>query len=198
MDAGGRRLEPADRSAKNGTPWRRAFAVGLVLVLLYPAWLGLVEYPRARLRARRAAIEAHELHQTLDSLRLHQPDISTWSGAVPQLLLSNRKRSWSEQVPTLHVRPEQPLQPIVIDHDLLGTRADAIGRWMDVRIIRTADSTAVWQHREQAQDLWDAANQLVSLIVPTKPLQAGDYRLEIQEVGAPQPRFTALFRVVTR
>lgn len=155
---------------------RPAFAV-LAIALVYPAYLGLVEYPRLRDQARSAN------HAT--------PAPIAWSGSgVDPLVLTPAVRGAEPSLPTLRVRPGQPAQPIFISREA-PPGADRLNL-----MLRDHAGAIVWQIEAPVAELWNPGAQVIAVLVPADRLHAGDYRLEMMTSGQVAPIFTASFHVL--
>jgi hypothetical protein len=169
-----------------------------VVLLAWPAWLGLVEYPRARRAADRARAAAERVAATPGALGGATPGAgaptpgaaaSPWSGGgAGVLILSGPTRGAGEALPEARLHPGQPGLTIVTDRRLDGTGP--------VRVtLRDAKGNAIWQTLAAAGDLWDARARVTSLMIPSAALAPGEYALSIgTEPGA--PAFEARFRIV--
>jgi hypothetical protein len=164
-----------------------ALAVAAVL-LAYPAWVGLVEYPRARAAAERRIHDAEARAQAEAAARaLPVPPTAPRGGGVAALVLRGAARG-GDAIPALRVREGQTLQPVLVDAVLpAGPVAIALVREPDTR---------AWTIDGLREDFWDPANALVGLLVPTEVLTPGDYRLELREAPGRPPFVTARFRVL--
>jgi hypothetical protein len=164
-----------------------ALAIAAV-VLAYPAWVGLVEYPRARVAAERRAIEA-EARATAEAearARAATP-VAPRGGGVAALVLRGATRG-GDAVPVLRLRAGQTLQPVLLDAALPAGR-------VVVTLVREPD-TRVWSIEGPREEFWDSANALAGLLVPAAVLTPGDYRLELASAAGASPFVTTRFRVL--
>ena len=185
--------------------WPRLAPVltALVLVLSYPAYLGVVRAPEAGRRnhelvSQLGATQERERtgQNALQATRDELSRVRSWGGGVNLLYLEGATRSGGASRPSISVRPEQPLQPILIDHDL-----SAAAGTISVSLVRegsgggAAPAAPLWEHTGTRDELWDRASHGISLLVPAALLTPGEYRVEIRQAGGGLPRFSARFRV---
>jgi len=157
---------------------RPAFAV-LAIALVYPAYLGLVEYPRLRDQARNTRTPAAE------STPL------AWSGSgVDPLVLAPAVRGAEPTLPTLRLRPGQPAQPIFIN------REPPAGATRLNLVLRDQAGAIVWHIEAPVAELWNRDAQVIALLVPTERLSTGDYQMELMTNENAAPVFTAGFHVI--
>lgn len=160
-----------------------ALAVAVVL-LAYPAWLGLVEYPRARAAAERPS---PRLGPEVGAPANPVPATAPRGGGVSALVLRGATRG-GDELPVLWLRTGQLLQPVLVDATLTGTR-------VAVSLVREPGGI-VWDAAGPREEFWDPANSLFGLLVPAEVLTPGKYRLELAAGPGSPPEVTARFRVV--
>jgi hypothetical protein len=161
---------------------RPAFAV-LAIALVYPAYLGLVEYPRLRDQARGVGAGAHP--PAAESTPL------AWSGSgVDPLVLAPAVRGAEPTLPTLRLRPGQPAQPIFIN------REPPAGATRLNLMLRDHAGAIVWQIEAPVAELWNRDAQVIALLVPADRLRTGDYQMELMTNEHAAPVFTAGFHVL--
>jgi hypothetical protein len=159
-----------------GNLWLRpALALTLVAVaaLIYPAYLGLIRYPRAQ--------------------QVATP--SPWSGAVAVLTLTGEAREGgvagpSEPSAEVVVRTDQPYLPLLIAYE---PPIDA-QRSIEVRIARS--SSVRWSTRGTLGSLWDRNAEAIVLLVPASALPPGEYTLGLHWTAEQPPDWSSSFRVV--
>jgi hypothetical protein len=160
-----------------------ALAVAAVL-LAYPAWVGLVEYPRTRAAAEQRLREA-EARAASRPPAPPPPDLQ--GGGVAALVLRGATRSGAA-VPTLRLRGGQDLQPVLVDV--------ALPAGPLVATVLHDDGRPAWSVQGPRDEFWDATNQLAGFLVPARALPPGDYRLELRSPDDRAPFLTARFRVL--
>lgn len=147
-------------------PLRLAFPI-LAILLAYPAWLGLVEYPRYR--ASRT------------------PGMSVSGGGTATLVLRGGTRGGDDR-PAVRLRKDQLLQPVFLDTSLPAGS-------VYIRLIDETGRD-VWRAAGDRDTFWDEANRLVGALIPTEVLDVGDFRLELRTMRDGSPVFTGGFRVL--
>lgn len=158
------------------------------LLLVFPAWRGLVELPRERAAADRRVQAAEDARaRAEDAARAHaaRPTPSGRGGGISALVLQGATRD-AGALPTLRLRSGQPFQPILLDV------APPPGPLI---VTLAREGNVVWTSSGSREEFWDEANRLVGLLVPTDVLTAGQYRLELRRGGAETPVFASAFRV---
>jgi hypothetical protein len=160
---------------------RPALAVALVL-LLWPAWLGVVEYPRAKRAAEQARAAAER------AAAVPAPAAEWNGGGAGVLILSGPMRGGAASLPESRLRPGQPGLSVVLDHRLETEGSLRI-------VLRDAGGREVWSADATARELWDEHSGLTSLMVPARVLPPGAYALAIGPVAGP-PEFQARFRIL--
>jgi hypothetical protein len=154
-----------------------AFAI-LAVLLAYPAWLGLVEYPRERATSEQRLAEAEAL------LRAETRPLR--GGGISALVLRGATRG-EDVVPVLRLRRGQPLQPVLLDAALPPGR-------VRVSLIREP-AGEVWSAEGEREEFWDEANGVVGLLFPADAFEAGEFRIELRAAEDSPPFFTGRFRV---
>jgi len=144
--------------------WRTPALAVVVLALVWPAWLGLVEYPRARA----AAAHAHAIATPTPAAA------PAWDGgAASVLVLSGTARaSAAAPLPVARLGAGQPALAIVVDR-----RLEAAGL-LEVSL-EDGSGRPTWQTRATAEQLWDAGAQVSALMIPAAALAGGEHRLVI-------------------
>lgn len=164
-------------------------AAAAVLVLLgYPAWLGLARLPRAArdasdLRAANEAVgrEAAELRSSLDRTTANLRAVTSWSGPVALNVLESPARGAGESK-VLTVRPGQPFLLVAVQPAIPAAAGPqdtfrfAIGRereeplWSDdLTVARLRDSVRL--------------SGVVTFAVPADRVPPGSYRLTATPLG---------------
>ncbi|MGQ0722788.1 MAG: zf-HC2 domain-containing protein [Candidatus Eiseniibacteriota bacterium] len=166
-----------------------AFAAAVVL-LIVPAWFGIVDAPRQRAESEgrvRAAEEARAKAESEAAFLAQRAAEAPRGGGVAALVLRGATRS-AEEAPTLWLRADQALQPLLLDV----TPPDAP---ITVRLVG-ADGVIAWSASGARDEFWDEANRLVGVLVPAALLQPGEHRVELS-AGPDEPAFfSAAFRVL--
>jgi hypothetical protein len=160
---------------------RPALAV-LAVALVYPAYLGLVEYPRLREQSRTIGAGANPLAT--------EPPFAWTGGGVDPLILSPAVRGADVPVPTMRLRPGQPAQPIFIN------REPPPGATRLELTLRDRTGAIVWHIEAPVAELWNRDSQVIALLVPADRLRAGDYRIEMMSGEQVAPIFAAGFHVL--
>ena len=165
-------------------------ALALAAVLLaYPAWRGLVEWPRERAAAeRRVRAAEDELARARGAARgiAARPSPGARGGGVAALVLQGAARD-AGPTPTLRLRRGQPFQPILLDvTPPPGPLAVTLAR----------GDAVVWSSTGSREEYWDDVNRLVGLLVPADALAPGEHRLELRQADARTLVFAATFLVV--
>jgi hypothetical protein len=167
-----------------------AFAAA-VLLLIVPAWFGIVEAPRQRVESEgrvRAAEEARvraEAEVAQITARAKEPPRG---GGMSALVLRGATRSAAE-APSVRLRAGQALQPLLLD------AAPPPGASLTVRLLG-ADGAIVWSASGAREEFWDEANRLVGVLVPSAALAPGEHRVELLSGPDESPFFAATFRVL--
>ena len=158
-----------------------------LLLLAYPAWVGLVEYPRSRQAAREEVREAARRARSEAEARLRPaPPSSPRGGGFAALVLRGPTRSGGE-VASVRLREGQELQPLLADVvPPPGT--------LHASLIRDPGGE-VWSASGEREAFWDPTNQLTGFLVPAAALAPGEYRLELRSAAERPPFFVARFRV---
>jgi hypothetical protein len=168
--------------------------MALSAVLACAAFAG---YSRLRARIHRDEMRVNGLRREVDVLRdslLSMRAAAKWGGAVRPVVL--REGTPDAGVTVLRPDPDAPLLPIVVVHDLMGEHEDPGSRWMLLRLVREPDGAEVWRRPQALREIWDPELRALLVLVPRAALrERATYRLEIEEGGAPTPRFSAAFAV---
>jgi hypothetical protein len=175
----------------------------LVVVLLgYPAYLGLRTTPRLHeeiqaLRIEQGSLREHiaELDRSLGEARRELDKTTGWSGAVDYVLLLGRERG-TAPVARLRIRSGQPFAAIAIQPS---TPPGEASRACRVEIAAEGGSIA-WSWQTTGGDLRRRmqASETVLLQVPASSLSAGFYTLRVvpEESGTATPLLEERFLVV--
>jgi hypothetical protein len=172
--------------------WPRVLQPALALlavVLLFPAWNGLVVAPRERATSEHRVRDAEDARARAEA---EARELATRAGAQPRgggmgtLVLHGGTRS-VEAPPALRIRDGQILQPLLLDV------VPPAGP-MSARIVREGGAVA-WTASGPREEFFDEANRLVGLLVPTAALEPGNYRVELAP-GSGRPFFTSRFRIL--
>jgi hypothetical protein len=170
-------------------PLQPAFAAA-VLLLIVPAWFGVVEGPRQRAESERRVRSAEDARVRAEaevaqiSARAKEPPRG---GGVVALVLRGATRS-AEAPPALRLRADQALQPLLLDV----TPPDVP---LTARLL-AADGSVAWSASGAREEFWDEANQLVGVLVPAALLQPGEHRVELSADPDGPAFFSAAFHVL--
>lgn len=179
-------------------PWGMlapAMAV-IALVLAWPAWLGVRELPNVRRAQETATHDAAQLQREVVSLRevVQANDAAaSWSGGARALAFPALRRGVPPEPPELRVVPGQPHVPVYVAFDPRDAGDPAA---LAIVILRAGTPGEVFQLEGAAADLWDPAVQGLSLLLPARVLEPGDFRLEVRVPGEERPRYASPFRVL--
>jgi hypothetical protein len=179
--------------------WLKPALAIFAILLAWPAYLGMVEYPREKLAAQQARAEAARAaaHATPTPGAEVPPGRTLWNGGgAAVLVLTGATRGTSAAPPSVKLHPGQPGLTIVTDRHITAP---------DTLLVTLFDDQhrPVWKQPVPASELWDANAHLTSVMIPSPNLTPGDYSLEIgaaaaggaaRATGAP-PQFAAKFRV---
>jgi hypothetical protein len=175
-----------------GAPMRAlqpALAV-LAALLVYPAWLGLVEYPRERTAAEHRIQDAESRARAEADARAaagRTPAPVARGGGIAALVLRGATRGPAD-VPVVRLRRGQAFQPVLVD------ATPPAGR-LSIALVREPEAV-VWTAEGPREDFWDDANQLIGALIPAEALAPGEYRLEVRPAAGAPPALVARFRVV--
>jgi len=185
----------ADRAASAGSwlrpltsvaPGTRALlaAAALLVVLVYPAYLGIVRLPRLSRQAEEARAieaaarrEAADLRSSLDKAIAERASAMAWSGPVDLTVLESTARGVGE-ANVLRLRPGQPfflvgvLAPLSAAARPAETWRFAIGPPRQAPL--WTEDLPVAQVREKAR-----TSGVVTFAIPAALLPPGDYRLVV-------------------
>jgi hypothetical protein len=176
-------------------PLQPALAAAALLMVV-PAWMGLVQAPRDREESERlvrtvqeerarAESRASELESRANELA-SRASTAPRGGGVAALVLRGATRA-SEPTPALRLRAGQGLQPLLLD-------ATPPAGDVSVRLLRQP-SEVVWSAAGPREDFWDESNQLVGVLVPADVLSPGSYRIELASADGVKPYFSSSFTV---
>lgn len=173
----------------SGGRWLRPTLAACALLLLFPAWRGLVELPRERAAYEQRVQDAEQARELaegkLRGLAPH-PTPPIRGGGVAALVLQGVARD-AGALPTLRLRPGQPLQPVLLD-------VSPPPGEVRVTLLR-ANGSVAWTAVGPREEYWDDANRLTGLLIPTGVLLPGEYRIEVRAGRDPTPFFTSRFGV---
>lgn len=134
--------------------WAPAVLTALVLLLAYPAYLGIKSGTEDR-------------------------SASGPGGGARVLLLEVSTRGVAGEIPAFTLPPEQATVPVIIAVDLPG--GGEMSRAITVRLVR--DESSIWSREMRASEIWDDRLQAVTLLIPRDRLSRGEQRLEVIEPG---------------
>ncbi len=165
-----------------------ALAAGLLL-LVVPAWNGLVDAPRERATSAQLLRDAEEGRARAESearelaSRASEPERG---GGVAALVLRGATRA-GEEKPSVRLRAGQRLQPLLLD---VVPPPGALA----IRLMRESGGEA-WSVAGPREEFWDDSNRLVGVLVPAEVLPPGDYRLELASSPGAAAFFSSSFQV---
>jgi hypothetical protein len=159
-----------------------AVAAAVVLVVLaYPAYLGLFEVPR--IDNRLAVLEAERLGR----------EASVWSGPLDLNIFQAPLREAGDEIVAVHLAQDQPQALLAVDPGLLEEYAGAGTVFVD---LRDASGRSTWSWELTENQVMNTANGLVTLLVPAEVLASGDWTMSVSRgAGRAEPVFDAPFRV---
>lgn len=168
---------------------------GIMLLLAYPAYRGMVAYPSLERAYQDSQGEAARLESEGVQLRREladRPAAAAWTGGVRLLVLGPTTRA-VEAPPIVVLAAGQPYLPMVIEHRPfdVGERETPV----EIVIRRTADGVDAWRLERSAQELWDPTLNAMVVLVPASVLESGTYRVQMRRQGT--LRFDADFDVRT-
>jgi hypothetical protein len=156
--------------ALSGTRWLAPALAGLTLIMAYPAYLGVF--------GERGA-----------------PATSEGSGAIALVVRATTRDAGT--IPSI-TEPPRALVPILVDLDLSGwfeTPETSASR-IEIRLAREGQVEPVWSTAIEARAVWDPANRVVTLLVPSATLPAGSYVLSLRSRDPGAHEFEGAFRVL--
>jgi hypothetical protein len=179
-------LPTADRPSA----WLRPGLAIFALLLAWPAYLGMVEYPRAKEAAATARAEAERAHVVPPPGALVPPGTVVWNGGgAAVLILTGTSRGAASALPQAKLHPGQPDLTIITGRHVIEPDSLLVTLWDD-------QHRPVWRQPVTAADLWDANARVTSVMIPAVNLTPpGDYSIEIGPPAGP-PRFAARFRIL--
>ena len=150
------------------------------LLLVYPAYLGVVRLP----------VVARERAEAIEALASRE----AWEGGpIATLFLAASTRGEPDShMPVLRLRPHQAFLPIQIDFDMSAWPAEQVA----VVTLRELNSPRqLWRHSGSAAEMWDPSDEAINLLLPADSLGAGTYAMEIAREGASTAEYSARFAV---
>lgn len=163
----------------------------MVILLAYPAYLGVVRLPQV-------VRECDLAHERLAQLGGTGAGSSgAWAGGpVSALNLAPPARGDDEppaEPPSIRVHPGQRFQPVRVEFDL--SRSPGDDRLI-VALRAAGEENARWQIESSAAALWDAADEAINLLIPAERLAPGEFVLEIRQTKTASPIYSAGFRIM--
>jgi hypothetical protein len=185
-----RRAESATRSGPGGpisvpgglVAWLAPALAAVIVMLAFPAFVGLVRYPGLVREHQRVGSEIEGLRaeqsETLKEQTARDP--LALGGAVRVLFLPATTRG-AESIPVVEQLPGQAWQPVIIQHRPF---ADATpSGHASVEVTREPSGTVVWRERVAIVQAWDSALGAVTLMIPTAGLDPGVFRIALSGEG---------------
>lgn len=160
-------------------------AAAVLLVMAYPAFLGLRELPRIRgelksLVADREARESRvaDLERSLERNEEERRRLANWTGAIAVPLLAAPLRAGTEEETTITVAEGQPFIILAVDPDPTGR--EAAGERYVAEVLRP-DRTAAWSLELDPGEVRRQMARTGSLafLLPSKMLPPGSYLLRM-------------------
>jgi hypothetical protein len=190
-------------AAPSWSRWLRSWATGepawatrvlqpalavLAVLLVFPAWLGLIERPRERAAAERRVQETEtRIRRENEARQPSAPAPAARGGGVAVLVLRGPTRG-GDALPSVRLRAGQAFQPVLLDMPSVPAQ---------VRVVVIRDpGREVWMSEGSREEFFDAATGLAGVLIPVEVLTPGDYRLEVRPGAAAPPAFTSGFRVL--
>jgi anti-sigma factor RsiW len=178
-----------------------AAAAAAVLLLGYPAYLGIFRLPGVEDRLAAAAregagarAEAEGLRQELDQARDRIEQSASWSGPVALPFLSGSVRGGDEPEARVALAPGQPFVLLAVEPQL---PPDAAGGERFLFEVRKADGIAVWSREMTASEIREVSSGSGALVLalPAGDLPPAHYALRLGRPAGPTA-LTARFEVV--
>lgn len=173
----------------SGARWLQPALALCAVLLAFTAWRGLVEFPRERATSEQRVHDADEARERAEA-RVREltlrPAPRVRGGGVAALVLQGTLRD-AGALPTLRLRPGQPLQPVLLD-------VSPPPGELRVTLVR-ANGSVAWTAAGPREEFWDETNRLAGLLVPTDVLTPGEYRIEVRRGEDRTPFFASRFRV---
>jgi hypothetical protein len=158
-------------------------AAAVLVVLAYPAYLGLFEVPR--INDRLAALEAEGV----------LGEAPAWAGAVEMAVLRSPVRSTEDEVPTIELAAGQPYVPLAVDPGTLDEYARTEVVHIDIRDA-AGRMTRSWRLDESELRRHVRRARVVTLLVPAADLPPGQLTLSVSRgPDRAEPVFDAPFLV---
>jgi hypothetical protein len=157
-------------------------AAAVLVILAYPAYLGLFEVPR--IKSRLSVLEAEGTADTT----------AKWTGLAEPLYLQSPLRGVDTELPTIELASGQPYISLAVVPGMLEEYAGA----QSIRFeIRDADGQSTWSWALSESELRSRADgDVVWFMVPGSALPAGRLTLSVsREPGSGVPVFEAPFLV---
>jgi hypothetical protein len=166
-----------------------AFAA-LAVMLAYPAYLGLVEYPRQlRLAPQSGGESAGGTHASgTRPAEISTPTAAEIGGPAAVLILTGEARGGASVLPVARLRVGQTQLSVLID---------AAPPKLDPVEIELRDQAGrlVWHIRARGAELWDERQHVMSLAIPVAGLAGNEFMLSLGVAGRPA-EVNRRFRVV--
>ncbi|HXI04066.1 MAG TPA: hypothetical protein VNI57_12895, partial [Candidatus Saccharimonadales bacterium] len=159
-----------------------------VAVLAYPAWLGLVELPRARGEAEAASASADQVRAEASSLREtvergRAPRAASAENDVGLALYLDTTRGSQGEIPSVQATHGARFVPILLEPVEAGAMAEDESLRFE---IRDAEGLVVWSSDTTAGAVRagrGSPDKLLSLLVPAASLPPGAYTLTLGRPG---------------
>lgn len=171
-------------------PALRIAAVALLVIMVYPAYLGLVKLPQVREGAgpRPGAVAVAPETPAADV----RPG---WSGGFQLLHLVNLNLRDHYEIATIAIAPGQPYQPIVISEALSSEEVPISQRSVRIAIRRLPDLTLTWEYAGPVADIWDPNLEALCVSVEGGDLPPGEYEILLREGTQEASKSVGRFRV---
>lgn len=171
-------------------------AAGLLLVMGYPAFLGLVRLPELRRAQQEAQDRVAALTGELDGARRSLQEFADWDGPAQWLTLRRPRRGEAPRN-LISLQPDQPYLQVAV-RPLLGEEVQDDARFL--ARIEDEDGREIWAAELRASQIREhvAADGVVVLPVRSALLPPGGYRFRLvsSERTEVEPAFEASFQIL--
>ena len=184
------------RSGQQGVPrWIAPVGAVAAALIVYTSYLGFVELPSAKGKIGSLTNELTGLKSSVQELNAFR-DASRWTGQVSMAILKGVKRGGTIKPEIVRVIPGQPFVPLGAMAPVPDT-AKPDDRY--ALQIRGAEDVSIWEMEMKASQIKQAvdADGVVSFLIPSDKLVAGDYHLVVVAAGGDpgKPLWQAFFTV---
>ena len=168
-----------------------ALAAGFViLILAYPAWLGLFRLPDVteevdalQLQSGGLRREAAAAADEADRLRGDLSRAASWGGVVPLAVLREPSRGAKASRNIVRIAPGQPVVPLILTPELDGDLPDDIALWIEIEDaagrLRWSVETKVGDVRAEIR-----ASKVFAILAPSPAFLSGAGRVRLRPAAA--------------